>query len=74
MELYDEILSNLTDYKIEKVYADFIVEMHCYMALKRIREILDDDSLDDEACFYKIEEIVCLLESMGSDGGARHDF
>lgn len=74
MELYSEILAALTEHDIEKPYTDLIVEMHCYMALKQIKAILSDDTLDDKACFYKIEEIVCLLENMGSTGGGRHDF
>ena len=36
--------------------------------------ILDDDSLDDATCFQKIEEIVCVFEEMGFNGGSRHDF
>ena len=74
MELYNEILAALTDHKLSKKDADFVVEMHCYMALKKIKAILEDDSLDDKECFYKIEEMICLLENMGSSGGSRHDF
>ena len=51
-----------------------IVELECYKALKQIRSILDDDTLTDRSCFEKIEEIVCVFESMGTDGGSRHDF
>ena len=51
-----------------------IIESNCYQALCRIREILRDDSLEDAECFQKIEEIVCVLEELGSDGGSRHDF
>ena len=51
-----------------------IVEMQCYQALHQIREILDDDALEDKECFDRIERIVCLYEAMGSDGGSRHDF
>ena len=51
-----------------------IVELQCYQALRKIREILDDDTLEDKECFDRIEEIVCLYEAMGSDGGSRHDF
>lgn len=42
--------------------------------LGRIRSILADDSLDDPECFRRIEAIVCELESVGIDCGARHDF
>ena len=57
-----------------KCYADFIVEMQCYMALKKIKAIIEDETLNDASCFQQIEEVVCLLEKMGSDGGFRHDF
>lgn len=43
-------------------------------ALEKIRRVLDDDRLDDQTCFWKIEEIVKIYESIGSDGGSRHDF
>ena len=51
-----------------------IVESKCYQALKRIKAIIEDDSLEDSECFMKVEEIVCTLEELGSDGGSRHDF
>lgn len=43
-------------------------------ALEDIRNVLDDDSLDDPTCFQRIEEIVKIYENIGSDGGSRHDF
>lgn len=43
-------------------------------ALLKIRDILADDTLSDENCFHRIETIVCLLEDLGIDCGARHDF
>ena len=51
-----------------------VIEGACYQALKKIKDILEDDTLDDPECFYKIEEIVCALEEIGSNGGNRHDF
>ena len=57
-----------------KLDAKKIVELECYKALKEIRNILDDDSLDDATCFQTIEEIVCVFEEMGFNGGSRHDF
>ena len=50
------------------------VALLCYYALKRIKAILEDDSLDDENCFWRIEEIVRVLENIGTDAGSRHDF
>lgn len=43
-------------------------------ALEDIRTVLDDGRLDDQTCFWRIEEIVKIYESIGSDGGSRHDF
>ena len=50
------------------------IESVSLATLRRIREIVMDDMLDDPECFTKIEEIICTLEFMGSDGGFRHDF
>lgn len=79
MDLYKEILIHaLEQGKVEvtfpKMSISEITEGICYMALQRIKDIVHDESLDDEECFMKIEEIVCILESIGSDGGFRHDF
>ena len=43
-------------------------------ALLKIRDILADDTLDDPACFQRIEAIVSLLEDLGTRCGGRHDF
>ena len=51
-----------------------IVEGTCYKTLQKIKAIIEDDSLEDEACFMKIEQIVCAFEEIGSNGGLRHDF
>ena len=51
-----------------------IMELQCYQALCEIREIVRDDTLDDAECFDRIERVICTLESIGSDGGNRHDF
>ena len=45
-----------------------------YRALRKIREIVRDDSLRDKECFQQIEEVICTLENIGSGGGSRHDF
>ena len=50
------------------------VEGQCYQALQKIKAIIDDDYLDDAECFQKIEEIICVFEEIGSNGGNRHDF
>ena len=81
MELLKEILINVL--KNEKADVNFpnfsfdlanIVEGKSYMALQKIKAIIEDDSLKDEECFKQIEEIVCVFEAIGSNGGIRHDF
>ena len=67
--LYDEILTKLILDRSDKT-----VESKCYDALVKIKEILEDDESSDAECFYKIEEIVNVFESLGSDCGNRHDF
>lgn len=80
MELYKEILVDLlskSNVKIELVNVtgdmNEKIEMLSYEMLKKIRDIIREDS-DDEDCFMKIEKIVCLFESMEIDCGERHDF
>lgn len=53
---------------------EHMVEMECCEALRKIRDILDDDAFSDEACFYSIHQIVCLYEELGPGAGSRHDF
>ena len=81
MELYKEILVNaLAKEEIHVVFPDLkfdlseIVAMECYIALQKIKTIIENDSLSDAECFVKIEEIVRTFEELGSGGGARHDF
>lgn len=81
MELYKELLiSILKDEDVEVRFSNLcidvnkILELHAYKALKAIKEVLEDDRLDDKECFHKIEEIVCIFEELGSGGGSRHDF
>ncbi len=81
MELYKEILAHALTYgKIQINFPGYepdlsrIIEGECYKALERIKAIIEDDSLEDKECFMKIEEIVCVLEEIGSGGGSRHAF
>ena len=81
MDLYLEMLREVL-YK-ETVQVTFpnltvnqteLLNSIAYRALRKIRDIVRDDSLRDEECFQQIEAIVCVLESIGSSGGNRHDF
>lgn len=81
MELYKEILLKALGEKEITIMlsgltikAAEIIEAESYKALQKIKAIIEDDNLDDEQCFMKIEAIICLLEDIGSDGGNRHDF
>ena len=81
MELWEQIVCRYFDeHKLEiiknEVTAEYdrIIEMECYKALSKIKEILEDDALSDSECFTKIEWIISVFEGMGSDCGGRHDF
>lgn len=81
MDLYKEILANiLSKERIDinfpnlTISAQKIVAIESYRALSQIKEIIEDDCLDDPECFMKIEEIVRVYETIGSGGGNRHDF
>ena len=51
-----------------------LAEQRCCRALEEIRAVLDDDTLDDPACFRRIEQIVEVYEALSPGGGSRHDF
>lgn len=78
MKLWQTILANITkEYEGEVIMTsdvEKLFEKECYKVLERIKEILEDSSLDDKECFDKIESIVCLFEETGNNCGVRHDF
>lgn len=81
MELYTEILSKVLEAReIHVIFPDFpinpaeIVEGESYRALQSIKAILEDDRLDDPACFQKIEAIISVFENLHSPVSFRHDF
>ena len=81
MKLYTEILANYLSQENAqivfpnlKLNANEIVELQCYEALRRIKDILDDDTLEDDECFLKIEEVIRTFKDLGSNGGNRHNF
>ncbi len=80
MELWQEIFCTLLQNEqikiqfsdkidIEKLFHDA-----CYKALQEIKRIIEDETLDDPSCFMKVEAVIRTLETMGSNGGFRHDF
>lgn len=76
MELYQDMILRIYQEKTAGLDLDIkkIMEMKCYQALAQIRTVLNDEQLNDADCFKQIEEIVCIFESLGSNGGRRHDF
>ena len=70
MELWQTILANIigeNEGELMKSDIEKLFEKECYIALEKIKAILEDDSLEDKECFEKIESIVCLFEEMGTD-------
>ena len=81
MQLYQEILAAvLAKEKVQITFPNLninlteMIESESYQALQKIKAVITDDSLTDSECFMKIEEIINILETLGSGGGNRHDF
>ena len=81
MQLYKEILTQiLSNQEIHITFPNLninpteIIESESYQALQKIKAVIMDDSLTDSECFMKIEEIICIFETLGSNCGTRHDF
>lgn len=83
MDFYESMINSFSeklwaavtpgDEERQSLLAELMNSAAC-RALEDIRKVLDDGRLDDQTCFWKIEEIVKIYESIGSDGGSRHDF
>lgn len=83
MDFYESLLYNFSeklraavtpsDEEKQSLLAELMDSAAC-RTLEEIRKVLDDDRLDDQNCFQRIEEIVRLYEKLGSNGGSRHDF
>ncbi len=81
MDLYkDIIIELLKQEEINIVFPNLqtninkMAEAVCYKTLKKIKAVIEDDSLTDKGYFLKIDEIVREFEKIGSKGGNRHDF
>ena len=81
MELYRDMLCKILeteDFEILlpkwNMKVEEMMEMKCYQALQAIKRILEEDELDDEECFDRIEKIVSVFEALGSGIYDRHDF
>ena len=73
MELWEQIKQNI-EQSIEEESITKPFELRCYVALNKIKSILEDDSLSDKDCFWKIEEIISVYEKMGVCVNFRHDY
>lgn len=83
MDFYESMINSFSeklqaavtpsDEEKQSLLAELMKDAAC-RALEDIRTVLDDDRLDDKACFWRIEKIVKIYEKMGSNGGSRHDF
>lgn len=72
MELYKKVLNTalkkqhfFTDTSNSTINAKEIVESECYVVLKAIKDIVEDDTISNEKCIYKIERIIKVLNSIG---------
>ena len=81
MKMYEQILVNaLENETVQVVFPNVklnpteIVQLNCYQAIEKIRDVLQNEDLEDVDCFMRIEEIVNTLEDLGVDVDGRHDF
>ena len=81
MELYRDILCHLLQTEEFEIFlpkwnvsAEELLHTKCYQALQAIKQVLEDDSLNDRDCFERIERIICIFEELGSGIADRHDF
>ncbi len=77
MELYEKILCEAIAKEVipgMRLDSEKLLELKCYQAIREIYEVISDEDLDDAGCFYRVEQIVWILEKLGIGGGGRHDF
>ncbi|MBQ3023307.1 MAG: hypothetical protein IJD91_08315 [Clostridia bacterium] len=81
MDLCKEILvSALAKEEIQISFPHFdtdvekLFEKECFKIIRRIKDILNDDSLEDKECFERIERLVIEFENLNCADLSRHDF
>ena len=76
MEVYEQILMNkaLELSTGAKELASQMVELECYRILLEIKEVIENEKLDDPECFERIEDILTVFERHGIACDFRHDF
>ncbi len=69
LSLYEGIMQQIIAREVmasmESADRAALVHDAAYQSLCRIREILDDKTLDDLECFQRIERIVSVFDSLG---------
>ena len=81
MELYRDMLCRILETEEFEILlpkwnmkVEEMMEMKCYQALQAIKRILEEDELEDEECFDRIEKIISVFETFGCGIYDRHDF
>lgn len=81
MDLYKELLISVLSRSAVQVEFPYItinpseiVEGECYQILQEIKDILENEALEDSECFLRIESIMQIMESRGITIANRHDF
>ena len=81
MELYRDMLCRILETEEFEILlpkcnmkVEEMMEMKCYQALQAIKRMLEEDELEDEECFDRIEKIISVFEALGSGSYIRHDF
>ena len=71
--MLNEDLKVIISVALKQMNIDYaqIIELKSLQTLQKIKTVIEDDSLSDFEC---VERIVRIFESIGSDGGNRHDF
>ena len=81
MELYRDMLCRILETEEFEIVlpkwnmkVEEMMEMKCYQALQANKRILEEDELEDEECFDRIEKIISVFETLGRGIYDRHDF
>lgn len=76
MALYEQIVDAYLEEASAKALTalqESVILDRCYQTLEAIGIVLNDETLQDEDCFSKIEAIVSIYESLGGST-QRHNF
>lgn len=74
MDLYERLCRHMREEAVdEDLVRERALQAACTL-LEKILAVLEQDELDDKACFARIEQIVSAFEEYGMDCCGRHDF